>query len=151
MSCYGAFDVRDDGLRAFGFAAVGLPFILFGLVFLRMHLRRGYVFLGVGVLTIVMTAINVGREYWPMRQAMNSGNCPFVDGVVENFRPGIMEANQKRRESFDVAGHHFEYIGYDNTPAFTRTQAQGGPIAAGQHVRIWYRNGEILRLETCWP
>lgn len=54
-------------------------------------------------------------------------------------------------ESFVVQGIQFKYSDYIITAGFNHTSSHGGPIREGLLVRIWHRNGEILRLDIKEP
>jgi hypothetical protein len=46
-----------------------------------------------------------------------------------------------------VHGVRFQYSDYVITAGFNNTSSHGGPIREGLPVRIWYLDGEILRLD----
>jgi hypothetical protein len=68
-----------------------------------------------------------------------------VEGVVHDFVP--MPFDGHPHESFEVAGHSYEYSDFEVTQGFNNTQSHGGPMRDGLRVRIADVGGRIARLE----
>ncbi len=83
--------------------------------------------------------------YLDARSALQDGRAAIVEGPVGNFHPQPYGGHDTER--FDVGGRHFEYSDYGSTPGFNTTQSHGGPVHAGEYVRITHYRGAILRLE----
>lgn len=71
-----------------------------------------------------------------VRRAIDRGELQIVEGTVEHFHP--MPYGGHDTERFDVAGVHFEFSDYVITPGLHRTVSHGGPIHAGDRVRLTY-------------
>jgi hypothetical protein len=138
VSCSVVFDVRDAVLRGLWFAALGVPVFAVGWLFWRKRLRRGLVYMAFAALWTAVVLVTGVSEYWSARQTLTSGRCSVVDGDVQNLQPMRSGVYDKRRQRFNVAGVHFE-------------PPDPLPLNNGKHVRIWHRDGAILRVETCFP
>lgn len=68
-----------------------------------------------------------------------------VSGVVKNHHPGSSERGNTL-ESFEVNDVRFSYYPLTGSPEFNQTNAFGGPIKNGLHVKIYYIDGKILKL-----
>jgi hypothetical protein len=147
------YDVTRDGWAVFWFPAVGIGFILLGgcLSWLAQREpkwrhswgpRLGLIFAVLWTLgTFVLVGGNFVRDY----RALSSGHADHVEGPVENFIP--MPASGHGEESFSVQGVSFSYSDFVVTPGFNKTTFHNGPMRADLYVRIWYHDGDILKLE----
>lgn len=87
------------------------------------------------------------RNHGRAQEWLRSGDCEVVEGPVEAFHP--MPYHGHSNESFTVAGVRFSYSDFDDSkPGFNRTLSHGGPVNAGMRVRLHYREGSILKIET---
>lgn len=95
----------------------------------------------------VAAAVSIFSEWYAFRQALARGT-PVVEGPVEHFQP--LPASGHGEERFTVGGVAFAYSDYDVSSGFNLTSTHGGPIRAGEDVRIHYvgppTQATILRL-----
>jgi hypothetical protein len=104
--------------------------------------RWGYPFFA------VLTGIALlwsGGDYLHLCWSLRQGHFILVEGTVEHFVPMRYEGHGL--ESFEVAGHHYEYSDFMLTAGFNNTRSHGGPIHQGVKVRIADVAGSIARLE----
>jgi hypothetical protein len=128
------------------FCATGLVLGAAGVVmFLRRRRWRFLIFAVFGVGWSVVAGSSVLGGVLKLRRDLDAGRCTPVEGVVTDFVPG--PANGHPHESFNVEGHHYDYSDYVIVAGFHHTQGKGGPVRAGQHVRIQDCRGQIGRLE----
>jgi len=83
---------------------------------------------------------------WQAFTAYQKGEYRTVEGVVSDFHPMPYQGHQD--ECFSVQDQRFCYSDYEIGPGFHNAASHGGPIRAGLHVRIAYREGRILRLDV---
>ena len=152
------FDVTKVGFKSWSFSAFGLIFIVVGLA-LPALLKSGFprrtaaplgkwfprIFLGFAIFWTSTSFVGTFSDYRRSVDAMKNGQTEFVEGMVTNFHP--MPAAGHAMESFMVKGVRFRYSDYVITAGFNNTASHGGPIREGLLVRIWHRDGEILRLD----
>lgn len=69
----------------------------------------------------------------------------IVEGIVTNHEP--VTYGDGGRESFEVNGIQFAFLGKDPPPVFNQTVAKGGKIRNGLQVKIYYtsRYGAVPR------
>jgi hypothetical protein len=159
------FDLADSGYKDWSFPAFGLIFVLIGLVMIAgprlirhigipfFEFRTGrfkafrYVYLGFAVFWTVTAFAATFAPYWKHRTMERDNACRTIEGTVDNFVP--MPATGHAEESFSVADVPFSYSDYVVSDGFNNAASLGGPIRAGQHVRICYdpETSAILRLE----
>jgi len=152
-----AFDVAEAGCRYWWFPVSGLALLTVGLLRLR-HQRRHpdpsrsrwrrvepAAMVAFGVLITISSFGATYGEYRQLVAALEHRDFTVVEGVVHNFVPMPYEGHAD--ESFDVAGHHYEYSDFMVTEGFNNTQSHGGPIRDGLRVRIADVGGRIARLE----
>jgi hypothetical protein len=152
------FDVTTAGFKSWSFPASGLIMIVVGLVLpaLQKNGRSRKLsgpagkwfqrfFLGFAILWTVASFFGTFSDYRKSRSAMEKRETSFVEGQVMDFKP--MPPGGHGYESFVVGGTQFKYADNLIIAGFNHTASQGGPIRAGLMVRIWYRDGEILRLD----
>lgn len=84
-------------------------------------------------------------EYRRLIEARLSGNYQVVEGIISDFVPMPYEGHKS--ESFTVNGRRFEYSDFHITAGFNQSASHGGPIRAGQKVRIAYVGNAIIKLE----
>jgi hypothetical protein len=82
-------------------------------------------------------------------QVLRTGHVEVVEGDIEHFQP--MPEGCHAPERFDVAGHRFAYKDCFDAGGFNQSSTKGGPLEQGQHVRIFYRDGLILKLQLAEP
>src|SRR5205085_5188962 len=94
-------------------------------------------------------AVSLCGATWEAVRSASEGDYEVVEGPVTNYQLDLKRGVWA--ESFTVRGVPFSYhegavnVGYD------RPARRGGLIEPGPHVRIAYRKGVILRLETGDP
>ena len=103
-------------------------------------------FLGFGLFWTLVSFATTFSEYRAHLAVLTENRCGLIEGLVENFRPMPPEGHADER--FRVADVWFAYSDYGVTDAFNNTSSHGGPIRAGQTVRICYDpdTHAILRL-----
>ncbi len=84
-------------------------------------------------------------DYRHLRDALLNGQYVVVEGTITNFVP--MPWGGHAKEKFNVNSHHYEYSNFAANAGFNQTQAYGGPLREGLHVRIADVDGQIARLE----
>jgi hypothetical protein len=159
------FDLADTAYKDWSFPAFGLIFVSIGLVlfvaprlmrmtgipFFDFRSRRFTVFrflyLGFALFWTITAFAGTFLPYWKHRAMVRDNACRMVEGTVDNFVP--MPATGHADESFSVADVPFAYSDYAESDGFNNAASLGGPIRAGQYVRICYDpdSHTILRLE----
>lgn len=152
------FDISEKGYNWLP-ALIGLVFIVVGIVGLRntqfakaikphpiVPLLLGII-LGFGSMWFQYN----NRHYY--EQLLEQNQALIVEGFVEDFR--TWPKGNHGEETFTVSSIRFAYSNASITPAFTTTQAYGGPLHKGLYVRIHYTQSRefagrlaILRIET---
>lgn len=154
------YDVATSGYRDWWFPAVGLIFVIIGLIlpklfaagvfpdYQRKMFAGWFPALFVGFSSF-WTLIAFAATYGPYRsghEALVSGKAQYVEGTVQDFIP--MPYQGHANESFDVNGVPFHYSDYVVGGGFNNSSSHGGPIHAGLYVRIWYSGNNILKLQV---
>ena len=151
------FSVEDHPPFDLAAAAIGSLFFLLGIALAALRVgpesgsgewyRRafGLLFAAFGLGFAVIAVGGGYLQHVSLVSALRTGRDHVVTGVVTNFRP--MPANGHGVESFDVAGQHFEYSDSDDRGGFNRSSTFGGPIHAGERVKIAFIKGVILNLQ----
>jgi hypothetical protein len=145
--------VFEIGLGSFPWASAARPliFVVIGALLVRFVKRkRIYVVMGIlgvafGTLIFVTLLVIFVPNFVKLRSAYVSGRSSIVEGVVENFHPA--PALGPATESFSVNGMSFSYNALDNTPCFHNAPIHAGPIRSGLHVRIYYNEACIQRVD----
>jgi hypothetical protein len=153
------FDVTEAGFRQWTFGVQGLIPIAFGLarpaliragIFKRQSPRMEKwfprIFIGFATLWTVIAFVGPYAAYRSAVSAMRENRVDHVEGAVTEFRP--MPFAGHANESFTVKGIKFKYSDFLVSAGFNNTASHGGPIKEGLPVRIWHRNGEILKLDV---
>lgn len=104
-----------------------------------------YVYTGFAVFGVILSVGGNLSAHSEAVKALRSGRYEIVEGTVTNFVPMPWEGHAN--ESFDVAGHHYEYSDFVVTTGFRQSRSHGGPIREGLRVRIADVGGRIFRLE----
>jgi hypothetical protein len=148
------FDIAQSGLKGWYFPAFGLIFIAIGYGLTRDKISpsgcvrpfMGYVFIVFATLWTALSVFFVISSYRHDSALASDNRCKTVEGTVENFHP--MPYQGHAMERFTVSGVPFAYSDFVVTDAFNNTASHGGPIRAGQTVRICYdpESHAILRL-----
>jgi len=149
------FDVEQTGYRHWGFAASGLIFVAIGFampalfrlgivrkpsVWMQKWLPRVFV-IGATLWTVAVFAATF-VDYRQAVDALHAGEANVVEGPVDQY-----SQVPSKSESFDVNSVKFSYSDNLLIAGFNHTAFHGGPIRQGLPVRIWYRHGQILRLQ----
>jgi hypothetical protein len=149
------YRITDHPTEGLWFAASGLVPLVVGVV-LAWGKRRwrwkqpGWLFCGgliaFGIVWCGVVMLTNLRDEIAAREAYRAGNYGVVAGVVTDFKP--MSANgHGSEECFTVKGREFCYSGYVIAPGFRNSASRGGPVRAGERVKVAYWNGVILGLE----
>lgn len=142
------------------FAGLGLLYLVVGYLillsrpksYLGWFLRRRVsvivaIFL-VFLWTVSAVAFTTG-DWWKVR----FGTASVVEGDVEEFQP--MPVSGHGSEHFVVDGLRFQYSASTTSAGFNQTSIDGGPIRAGEHVRIRFvelgSGRTITKLELACP
>jgi len=99
----------------------------------------------IGVALSLVALISVSWEYYDVRKALRTGNFQVAEGTIENFVP--MPSGGHSTESFKVGTTSFAYGSGWGSIVFN-SEWNHGFIRNGVQVRISYRDGDILRVET---
>jgi hypothetical protein len=155
------FDVVRDGYHAWWVVGVGLIFVIAsGMIAFappgrRPQRRRRFEFVSVRsmgwmflALSLIVTAASTAAQwtqYLDLREAELRGRYAIVEGFVEHFQP---TPGGRGPESFDVAGHHYEYWPTPTSPAYHgRDVLTGAPNLKGRYVRLYDVDGDIIHIE----
>ena len=77
------------------------------------------------------------RDYYVKKKCLNSSECPFVQGVVENYHG--MPSDGRNCEHFEIDGVYFEFNDYEITNGYHNAASKGGLITHdGQKLLIKY-------------
>jgi hypothetical protein len=149
------FDVAQVGYRHWPFALSGLIFVALGFALpalIRSRIIRtnrpnlgkwfSRIFVIGGTLWTAATLAGTFVQYRQVVDALQTGRAKIVEGRVEHFAQVPTKS-----ESFDVNGVKFWYSDNVVIAGFNHTAYLGGPIREGLPVKIWYWNGQILRLQ----
>lgn len=143
------FDVTRDGFRAWwafvpfaGVGAIGLVLSSAANTALRRTARVGA---GAGVLLAIVVECGAYWDYRALTLALLQERFTLVEGTVIDFVPGGSDGHPP--ESFCVSSHCYSYSPAMISPGFNRVVGRGGPVRAGQTVRIADVGGQIARLE----
>ena len=143
------FDVTREGFRAWwafapfvGVAAIGLVVSSAGTGALRRMGRAGAL---VAIFFAIIAEYGAYRDYQGLKLAVEQQRFVPVEGTVVDFVPGGSDGHPP--ESFCVSGHCYSYSPAMISADFNRVSSRGGPIRAGQTVRIADVGGRIARLE----
>ena len=79
-------------------------------------------------------------------RAYRHGQYQVVEGQVQVLHEQPATGHTKG-DVITVNGKQFEVNYFYLTPAYRSTVAHGGALASGVYARIYYRNGEILRVD----
>jgi len=79
-------------------------------------------------------------------RAYGDGRYQVVEGQVQVLHEQPVTGHTKG-DIITVNGKQFEVNYFYLTPAYRNTLAHGGVFASGVYARIYYHNGEILRID----
>ena len=143
------FDVTRAGFRAWwafvpfvGVARIAFVVSAVGAGALR---RMGQVWALVAILFVIIAEYGAYRDYRGLKLAVEQQRFTSVEGTVVDFVPGGSDGHPP--ESFCVNGRCYSYSPAMISAEFNRVSGRGGPIRAGQTVRIADVGGRIARLE----
>ncbi|MFL5613592.1 MAG: hypothetical protein ACJ796_08030 [Gemmatimonadaceae bacterium] len=149
MSFETVFDVTRAGFRAWwafvpfvGVAAIGFVASAIGVGAVR---RMGKLCALAAILFAIIAEYGAYRDYCGLRLAVEQQRFTSVEGTVVDFVPGGSDGHPPER--FCVGGHCYSYSPAMISADFNRVSGRGGPIRAGQTVRIADVGGRIARLE----
>ena len=80
-------------------------------------------------------------------KAYRYGQYEVVEGPVQVLHEQPVKGHT-RGDIITVNGKQFEVNYFYLTPAYRNTVAHGGVLASGVYARIYYHNGEILRVDV---
>jgi hypothetical protein len=95
--------------------------------------------------TVLLSRAGISDMYGRARETYARGDYSIAEGEVTEFHP--MPYSGHQRETFSVNGVQFSYSDYVINPCFNNTASHGGPIRAGERVRIAYSGDCIFKLE----
>jgi len=134
--------------------AIGIVIFASGIVLIKLAPRWpnlknakvvGWVMLVFGPIFTIVVYNSVNSMWADWRSAYERGSYFTVEGVVKDFKPMPYEGHQE--ECFRVNNQQFCYSDYIVQPGFRQSASHGGPIREGLPVRIYYYEGQILRLD----
>jgi hypothetical protein len=79
-------------------------------------------------------------------RAYHDGKCEVVEGQVQVLHQQPVTGHTKG-DIITVNGKQFEVNYFYVTPAYRNTIAHGGVLGSGVYARLYYHNGEILRVD----
>jgi hypothetical protein len=146
--------VFEIGLHSFPWIAMVIPvlFILIGFGLIRyshgVQIRQlvGGSAIVMCSLILILLLISIVGDFTKERYAYARGKYSVVEGTVEDFH--AMPYQGHAEESFTVRGVPFSFNGYDFTSCFHKAASHGGHIKPGLGVRVYYKDGCILRLDV---
>jgi len=146
--------VFEIGFRSFPWFTFlhPIPFIVIGVLLFRfVKSKQTYQIAGILVaifasIIFLLNTVSLVPEFVRDRSAYRTGDSSMVEGVVENFYPA--PALGPSKESFAVNGTMFSYYVGTATACFSNTPNHRGPIRPGLHVRIYYKNDCIQRVDV---
>lgn len=98
---------------------------------------------------VIVTGFIIISHKIALSDALKKGECDVTEGFVTDFEP--MPYAGHRDEAFVVGGTRFHYSDYVITPGFRHSASHGGPLRAGEYVRIYHVGNDIARLEIARP
>jgi hypothetical protein len=104
--------------------------------------KSGLLFFGI---LAVIACVTTWGDYFHLLRAMKTDQVGTVEGTVSNFHAA---ATIRSTESFEVAGHVFSYSKYAVTQGFNTLSLEGSPVVNGKTVRVYYVQGQIVRLDV---
>jgi hypothetical protein len=81
------------------------------------------------------------KRFW-LRGVVMRGEAASVEGVA-TLHPYVV----CKAERLTVADKTFEYSAYDAGPGFRAMSCQGGPIATGDKLKVYYVDKDIVLIE----
>jgi len=81
-------------------------------------------------------------------RAYRHGQYQVVEGQVQVLHEQPATGHTKG-DIITVNGKQFEVNYFYFTPAYRNTLAHEGVLGSGVYARIYYHNGEILRVDVC--
>jgi hypothetical protein len=81
-------------------------------------------------------------------KAYRDGQYQVAEGQVQVLHEQPATGHTKG-DIIAVNGKQFEVNYFYVTPAYRNTLAHGGVLGSGAYARIYYHNGEILRVDIC--
>jgi len=145
------FDVTTAGFRTWwafapflGVAVVGLSVSAVSSGATR---RMGQILALLAIFLAISMEYAAYRDYQALKLAVEQQRFTPVEGTVVDFVPGGSDGHPP--ESFCVSDHYHCYSYYPLmiSADFNRVSSRGGPVRAGQTVRIADVGGRIARLE----
>ena len=81
-----------------------------------------------------------------LMSAYQSGQFQVVEGLVDVLHRQPHSGHTKG-DVISINGKQFEINYFNRTPAYSRTISHGGVLREGTYARVYYRNGDILRID----
>jgi hypothetical protein len=97
-----------------------------------------------GALALVAFIATWG-DYFHLVQAMHTDRVGVVEGTVSHFHAA---ATIRSRESFEVGGKVFSFGKFLVRQGFNTLSLEGSPVANGKTVRVYFVQGQIVRLDV---
>jgi hypothetical protein len=146
------FDVAHSGYTTWWFPAYGAVTCLLILVGVevarRLGLARGVWFTWLcavfGVAWTTITFVGTYSDYWRLSADARAGAAVVVEGQIESIEQQPLPADEQER--LVVAGHVFTLNDAEVGSAFNLTRRTGSPLRAGQWVRIWHVDSQIVKI-----
>lgn len=91
--------------------------------------------------------ISVSREHRDLLSAYQTGNYAIAEGRVKVLRTQP-KSGHAPGDLVSVGGRQFEINFFLQTPAYHTTIAWGGRLREGVYAKVFYHDGEILRIDV---
>ncbi|HEX5056574.1 MAG TPA: hypothetical protein VFX02_08760 [Gammaproteobacteria bacterium] len=94
--------------------------------------------------------LGFANTFWKQAECerwLAAGDYIISEGIVEDFDP--MPSGGHKDESFKLGPYKFSYSDFDLTRGcFNNARSHGGPIYENRAVRLFHKNGVILRIDV---
>lgn len=94
----------------------------------------------------VLSIVGIVRDDRRCATPVDDPSVTVTTGVVTDFHP--MPATGHASETFRVNTASFEFSGFETSCSFHQAAAFGGPLREGLPVRVFHKDGRILRLDV---
>ncbi|PKL92735.1 MAG: hypothetical protein CVV21_02980 [Candidatus Goldiibacteriota bacterium HGW-Goldbacteria-1] len=129
-----------------------IPLVLFsaGIISFFLHKKNRKIFhfayIGFTLFLMISAYYSLFNEYFNLKNALISGKCKVVEGIITDFKP--MPYNGHQQEEITVQGVTFNFSDFSMTSSYRNTVSHGGLLKSGVKVRIYYSNpSKIAKVE----
>jgi hypothetical protein len=149
------FDASQNGSVLIVWMLIPLFAMLFGLLGWGLakssdegFVSKGKIFMAIaacGLIFSIVLLLGNWNQYYQATRALRLGDYETVEGIVQDFVP--MPPGGHATESFTVGNVPFHYGAGWGSIVFN-SEWNHGNLRNGAHVRIAYKNEDILRIEV---